>query len=416
VDQGLSWQTDPRAFLEHLFAIAVAAARAAPAIFKHLPPAPRGRLIVVGAGKAAADMARRQALLIASMSEALIGLDVDFNVETWNPAAERLFGWSEDEVRGKPIAEFFAVTQGADRETNRKRLREGSTIRSQIKIKNRADKWVDVELSTMPVVEGGETRGFVTVMLDVTDRNRLEHELRARVEDLTTANNELEAFSYSVSHDLRAPVRAIDGFSEILEEEAGAALDEEGKRMLGLVRKNAKRMGLLIDDLLALAKFSRQPLAPGVVDMNGLARMTLEEAVRAAGPSRKIKTSLAPLPAVRGDDSLLHQVWVNLYANAVKYTRGRSEAVIETTATETDDEIIYVVKDNGAGFDMRFVDKLFGTFERLHTAKEFEGTGIGLALVARIVKRHGGRVWGQGEVDRGATFSFALPKMKKGTS
>lgn len=361
----------------------------------------------------ATTLARRQSLLIASMSEALIGMDRDFVVEEWNPAAERLFGWTADEVCGRPISDFFATTLDNDREENRKKLREGETVRAQVRIKNRAGEWVDVEFSTMPVVEQGETRGYVCVMLDVTARSRLEAELRTRVEELTTANAELESFSYSVSHDLRAPVRAIDGFSEILEQEHTEQLDEEGRRMLGLVRRNAKRMGLLIDDLLALARYSRQPLVEELVDMHALAHASLEEVLRGE-PQREVATTIGPLPPIRGDESLLHQVWLNLHANAVKYTRGRA-AAIETSAAETDDEVIYVVKDNGAGFDMRHAGKLFGTFERLHTAKEFEGTGIGLALVARIVRRHGGRVWGHGEVDRGATFSFALPKKKEGS-
>ena len=182
--------------------------------------------------------------------------------------------------------------------------------------------------------------------------------------------------------------------------------------MLATVRKNAKRMGLLIDDLLALARFSRQPIVASLVDMTALARATLDEALRAE-PDRMITSSLRALPSIVGDEGLLRQVWLNIYSNAVKYTRGQPSAAIETTATETNDEVVYVVKDNGAGFDMRHANKLFGTFERLHTAKEFEGTGIGLALVSRIVKRHGGRVWGHGEIGQGAIFSFALPKPKK---
>lgn len=356
---------------------------------------------------AATRLGNHQAAIIASMSEALVGLDTEFNVQDWNPAAERLFGWTADEVRGKPIADFFAITSNNDREGNRKRLRAGETVRSHVRIKNRHGLWLDLEFSTTPILENGKPQGYVCVMLDVT-------ELRARLEELTTANQELESFSYSVSHDLRAPVRAIDGFSEILESEHSNGLDPEGRRMLATVRKNAKRMGLLIDDLLALARCGRQPLEFERIEMNALARNTLDEVLRAE-PHRNLSATIGPLPAISGDEGLLRQVWLNLYSNAVKYTRGRGDAAIETSGVETDEEVVYVVKDNGVGFDMRHADKLFGTFERLHTAKEFEGTGIGLALVARIVKRHGGRVWGHGEVDRGATFSFALPKQKEGS-
>lgn len=363
---------------------------------------------------AATRLGQHHAAIIASMSEALIGLDRDFYVQDWNPAAERLFGWTVEEVRGKPIAELFANTANNDRESNRRRLRGGETVRAQMGIVNRHGERVDVEFSTTPIFENGEPQGYVCVMLDVTARGRLERELRARVEELTTANHELESFSYSVSHDLRAPVRAIDGFSELLESEHAHSLDSEGRRMLGTVRKNAKRMGMLIDDLLALARFSRQPLVKERVDMHALARTTFEEALRAE-PARDVSSTLAPLPEVFGDEGLLRQVFFNLFSNAVKYTRGRENAVIETYAAEAEDEVVYTVKDNGVGFDMRHADKLFGTFERLHTAKEFEGTGIGLALVARIVKRHGGRVWGEGEVDRGARFSFTIPKLKEGS-
>lgn len=362
----------------------------------------------------AMDLARRQRLLLESMAEALIGMDTEWKVEQWNPAAERLFGYTAAEVRGRPVSDFIAVTNdvGAAREERRRAIAAGSTVRSEMRIKHRGGHWLDVQYSSMPILEHGVPVGYVSVLLDITARKRLEAELRERVEELTTANHELESFSYSVSHDLRAPVRAIDGFSELLEESAATTMDEESRRMLGLVRKNAKRMGLLIDDLLALARYSRQPLQEETVDLDALVRATSDEALRAE-PKRKIASQIAALPSVHGDESLLRQVFLNLYSNAVKYTRGRTEALIETTVEETVDEVIVTVKDNGAGFDMRYAAKLFGTFERLHTVKEFEGTGIGLALVARIVKRHGGRVWGEGEVNKGATFHVALPKQAK---
>ncbi|MBX3233987.1 MAG: PAS domain S-box protein [Labilithrix sp.] len=358
---------------------------------------------------AASAISRRHTLLFSSTSEAIVGLDTDFVVQEWNPAAERLFGWPAADARGKPIATVLSIIEGADREKHREVLLAGGTVRAQLRAKNRAGEWVDVHLSTQPLVDRGTTTGYVSVMTDLTELTRLERELERRVEELTVANEELESFSYSVSHDLRAPVRAIDGFSEILEEEHGKSLDAEGRRMLGLVRKNAKRMGLLIDDILALSRTGRQPLVAEDIDMDALAKSALEDALRTE-PDRVIRTTIASLPPAWGDASLLRQVWVNLYTNAVKYTRGREDATIDTSAAETPTEIVYTVSDNGAGFDMRYADKLFGTFERLHSAKEFEGTGIGLAIVARIMKRHGGRAWGEGEVGRGATFHVALPR------
>lgn len=371
---------------------------------------------------AAAALAQRRSLLIASMSEALIGLDRDFKIEEWNPAAERLFGWTADEVHGAPIDTVLVVDSNRDREELRRQVRAGNTVRMQFRFRSRAGAWVEVEASTVPIMGPAGPSGYVCVMLDVTEQRRLGAELHGRVAALTDANRELESFSYSVSHDLRAPVRAIDGFAEILEQEHAGLLDDEGKRILAIVRKNAKRMGLLIDDLLALARCSRQPIVEQEVDMDALARATLDEVLRTE-PDRTIAVRMSPLPSVRGDESLLRQVWVNLYSNAVKYTRGRADARIETFAIIEDgheDEergaIRYIVKDNGAGFDMRHAGKLFGTFERLHSAKEFEGTGIGLALIARIVNRHGGQVRGAGEVDKGATFEFSLPKTRKETS
>ena len=240
----------------------------------------------------------------------------------------------------------------------------------------------------------------------------LEGRVRERTAQLEAAVRELDAFSYSVSHDLRAPLRAVDGFSRMVAEDNAARLDDEGRRMLGVIRSETQRMARLIDDLLAFSRLGRQQLEPVRIDMHGLAREVFDE-LAALEPARRLRLDLHPLPPARGVPAMLRQVWVNLIGNAIKFTGEREVGEIEIGAREdADGGRIYFVKDNGAGFDMRYAGQLFGVFQRLHTRQEFPGTGVGLALVQRIVQRHGGRVSAEGEVGRGATFSFALPDQK----
>ncbi|HTJ00522.1 MAG TPA: PAS domain S-box protein [Dongiaceae bacterium] len=224
---------------------------------------------------------------------------------------------------------------------------------------------------------------------------------------LEAANRELEAFSYSVSHDLRAPLRAVNGFADIVLEDYGAQLPEEGRRFLERIRNGGKRMGELIDDLLTFSRLSRQPLKLQPVDTDRLVRQVLDE-LQPQHEGRAVELRVRPLPACQADPALLKQVWFNLLSNAIKYTRGRNPAVVEVGSTEQSGAVVYFVGDNGTGFDMQFADKLFGVFQRLHRADEFEGTGVGLAIVQRVVHRHGGQVWAEAAVDRGARFSFTL--------
>jgi len=236
----------------------------------------------------------------------------------------------------------------------------------------------------------------------------LERRVEQRTAELDAAYRELEAFSYSVSHDLRAPLRAIRGYADMLQEEVLERLDDQQRRWLQVVRGEAERMGQLIDDLLRFFRFGRHAIEPLAVDMTALVREVYDR-LREQCPERSVEFRLSPLPLAGGDPVLLRQVWHNLVDNALKYTRMRVPAVIQVRGETQGQETVYSIEDNGIGFDMKYADKLFGVFQRLHSPSEFEGTGVGLALVHRIIDRHGGRAWAEAEPDRGARFHFSLP-------
>ena len=262
----------------------------------------------------------------------------------------------------------------------------------------------------------GQTIGIFGISHDITERKRAEQAIRQlnvdlekQAEQLQAANKELEAFSYSVSHDLRAPLRAIDGYTRILVEDYEPLLDAEGKRICGVISREARRMGQLIDDLLAFSRLGRKEMYSSKIDMNALVASIFEELIKDENRER-IDFEFAKLPMAKGDSSLIRQVWVNLLSNAIKFTSKKQRSIIEVGSKHTKEENVYYVRDNGAGFDMEYGNKLFGVFQRLHSESEFSGTGVGLAIVQRIIRRHGGRVWAQGEVEKGATFYFALPR------
>jgi two-component system, sensor histidine kinase and response regulator len=243
-------------------------------------------------------------------------------------------------------------------------------------------------------------------------------ELEAANRDLSVANRELEAFSYSVSHDLRSPLRTIDGLLRVVQEDFGDGIPPEARRHLETVAAQASRMSELTEDLLRLARLGREPLSKHPVDIRGLVQQVVGE-LHAAEPARQLEIRIGDLPAAEADPSLLRQVWVNLVANALKFTRRRDSALIEISGTERAgdngrgpggaEHKLYSIRDNGAGFDPRRAERLFGIFQRLHAAKDFEGTGVGLSLARRIIERHGGSIWAESEPDRGAAFHFTLP-------
>jgi light-regulated signal transduction histidine kinase (bacteriophytochrome) len=240
-----------------------------------------------------------------------------------------------------------------------------------------------------------------------TTSAELEQRVIQRTTELEAANKELEAFAFSVSHDLRAPLRAIDGYAKILVEDFPSQLGDEGKRLCSILSDNARKMGKLIDDLLTFSRLGRTEMQLSRVDMGTLANSIFHELTTPESRAR-IDFQVESAPKGFGDPILIRQVWMNLLSNAVKFSSKRERSVIVVRGEIREDEIIYSVQDNGAGFDMKYIDKLFGVFQRLHSTREFEGTGVGLAIVQRIIHRHGGRVWAEGATDKGATFYFTL--------
>jgi len=244
---------------------------------------------------------------------------------------------------------------------------------------------------------------------------QLSESLEEKAQKLEEANQDLESFAYSVSHDLRTPLRAIEGFSGMVLKRYAGKLDDEGRRLLNVIRDNTQRMSQLISDILAFSRMGRLGMSTAEVNMDGMAHEVFEE-LRPSAAGRDLSMEISPLPSARGDHAMLRQVWVNLLANAIKFTCRKPAAVVQVGSYAEGGENIYFVKDNGAGFDMQYADKLFGVFQRLHRVEDFDGTGIGLAIVKRIITRHGGRVWAEGEVNAGATFYFALPLLSSGKS
>lgn len=380
----------------------------------------RAGIIDLTGRKQAEAATARLAAIVSSSQDAIIGVDLAGTVTSWNGGAESIFGLTAGEMVGAPIQRLIPEDRKDEEDQIMRRIRAGLGVDNFETIrKTKEGRLIDVSVTDSPIRDAdGRLVGVSKVVRDVTERKRAREEIRRlnleleqrvveRTAQLEAANRELEAFSYTVSHDLRAPLRALDGFSQVVLEEYGSQLPGEGRRYLETIRFSAQRMGRLMDDLLQYARLSREELKARETDTAALVQSAIEE-LGAPWPDRQVELIPGALPVSRGDPVLLRQVWLNLLSNALKYTGKRERAVIEYGATRDGARTVFFVRDNGAGFDPRHADQLFGVFQRLHRTEDYAGTGVGLAIVDRIVRRHGGRVWAEAAVDRGATFFFTL--------
>jgi len=359
----------------------------------------------------------RQASLLDLTHDSIFVRDMNDSITYWNRGAQELFGWTAAQAVGKNVQALLRTVFPRPVEEIRAELLGTGRWEGQL-TKTRADGTQVVVSSRWSLQRDADGRplAILDTNNDITERKRREDDIRKlnaqlerRTLELEASNQELESFAYSVSHDLRAPLRHVAAYSELLHKTA-SALDDKGQRYVANILESAKKMGALIDDLLAFSRIGRAETRMTLVGLGELLREVLREIERDT-EGRNIAWKVGSLPSVHGDPSMLKLALFNLISNAVKFTRTRPRAQIEIGCRDgAHDELVVFVSDNGVGFDMKYANKLFGVFQRLHSQDAFEGTGIGLATVQRVVARHGGRVWGEGVVEGGATFYFSLPK------
>ena len=360
----------------------------------------------------------QQASLLDLTHDSIFVRDMDFFVTYWNKGAEELYGWSAQEALGKHSQELLRTEYPRLLEEIRAELVLAGRWEGELRRKTAAGTEV-VVASRWSLRR--DAQGFPTAILetsnDVTERNRRQQEiemlnqaLAGRSKEMEATNKELEAFAYSVSHDLRAPLRHMSGYAELLQKRVSSLMDEKSHRYMAMILESAKRMGNLIDDLLEFSRIGRAETKKTQVNLEQLVKEAVSD-VKQEASGRDIVWKIGSLPICYGDRSMLRLVFINLLSNAVKFTRLRSRAEIEIGCADGNEgEVEVFVKDNGAGFDMKYASKLFGVFQRLHQTESFEGTGIGLATVQRIIHRHGGYVRAEGAVDHGAAFYFSVPR------
>jgi PAS domain S-box-containing protein len=358
-----------------------------------------------------------QAGLLDLTHDSMFVRDMNDVITYWNQGAEELYGWTAEQAIGQRAHELLKTGFPVSLEEIHAELGRSDRWDGELE-KTRADGTRVTVSARWSLRRDGNQQpvAILATTNDITDRHRreeeirnLNHDLALRTTELLATNKELEAFAYSISHDLRAPLRHVAGYSELLQKNAAARLDDKSRRYLTLILEASRRMGSLIDDLLAFSRVGRAETRKALVSLDALVKDALDE-VRPETGNRDIEWTVRVLPEVHADRAMLRLCLVNLLSNAIKFTRTRPKAKIEIGSLRTaDGETSVFVRDNGVGFDMKYADKLFGVFQRLHAADAFEGTGIGLATVQRIVHRHGGRVWAEGVVDGGATLYFAIP-------
>lgn len=318
-----------------------------------------------------------------------------------NTAFENITGYAATDVIGKGADELNLVADMEIRNHIRKELStKGSVKDLEISVKHKSGAIIEV-LTAAEIFSHGEDHYVLNIIYDITERKRMEEQLRS-------VNKELEAFTYSVSHDLRAPLRAVNGYAQILSEDYGKKLDEDANRILDIIKYNATKMGTLIDDLLTFSRLGRKEIQKNTIDLAQLVEGVIIELNKTT--QHRAQLNIGKLHKVKGDYGLLNQAVINLISNAIKYSSHKKEPAIEIYSEQNANETVFTVKDNGAGFDMRYADKLFGVFQRLHSDEEFEGTGVGLAIVQRVIAKHGGRVNAEGKTGEGALFQFTLPE------
>ncbi len=371
------------------------------------------------AEKAVLDAEKRYRTTLDHMLEGCQIIGFDWRYFYTNDVAAKQGRHTKEELSGRTMMEMYPGIENTEMFAELRRCMENRIphrMENEFPFPDGTKGWFHLSMEPVP-------EGVFILSQDITKEKQLDEELRKhhehleelvkeRTVQLEDANKELEAFSYSVSHDLRAPLRAIDGFSKIVIEEHSQKVTQEGLRLLKIVRDNTSKMGQLIDDLLAFSRISRQEIRKSKIDLTRMVTSILEE-LRTAEPGRSVDVTTQSLPTITGDTAMIRQAFMNLLSNAFKFTRRKPHSAIEIGATINSHDVELYVKDNGAGFDMTYKDKLFSVFQRLHTSDEFEGTGVGLALVQRVIHRHGGRVWADSEVGKGATFYISLPRDEK---
>jgi PAS domain S-box-containing protein len=359
----------------------------------------------------AEDQRFQLAAIVDSSDDAIIGKSLDGVILSWNRGAERLFGYAASEAVGKPITMLLPPGRVGEEPAIIARIQRGERVESFETVRRRKNGTdLDVSVTISAIHDSrGNVIGASKLARDISERKRAEEALARAKEAAEAASHELESFSYSVAHDLRAPLRGIDGFSQVLLEDYADKLDSEGQRYLGRVRESAQHMAQLIESLLSLARVTRDDIRRELVDLSKLAQLTVAR-MTAAEPERQMEIVIAEGLTVEGDARLVGLVLENLFSNAWKFTRKQPVGQVELGRQGGGREVVFFVRDNGAGFDMTFASKLFGVFQRLHAPSEFEGTGIGLATVQRILTRHGGRIWAEGKVGQGATFFFTFAR------